>query len=564
MKLRYYQSDSINATFDYFAKGGTGNPINALPTGTGKSVIIAEFIRIACAHFPKTRVMMLTHVKELIEQNFEKLLTLWPTAPAGIYSSGLKRKDTHCPITYAGIGSVNGKSHLFGHIDLIVIDEAHLVSPKSTTMYRKFIDDLKKINPKIKVIGYTATAYRLGTGMLTDGGLFTDICYDATKLGAFNRLISEGFLAPLVPKRTKSQLDVSDVRIQGGEFVLKELQNAVDREEVTFAALHELREQAEDRNHWLIFATGIEHSQHIVDMLDSMGISAIAVHSKMKAEDRDAAIAMFKAGEVRALVNNNILTTGFDFPAMDCIAVLRPTSSPGLWVQMLGRGTRPYEGKENCLVLDFAGNTKRLGPINDPVLPRKKGKKGGGVAPVRCCDACNTYCHASLRLCPECGEEFPREVKIRTQAASDNLIIGDLPVIEPFNVSTIVYAIHTPRDNRPPSLKVTYYCGLRQFSEYICIEHTGFAGKRARDWWRERDMDCTDDSALPADVEAAMDMAGGLLQPTSIKVWVNKKYPEIKDWDFTERVKEIKPEIYCSMCQAKTPLACTCDDDIPF
>lgn len=547
MKLRYYQEEAVTAIWDYFRDGGTGNPVVAMPTGTGKSIVIAGFVQQVYQMYPNQRLMMLTHVKELIEQNFDKLMTIWPAAPAGIYSAGIKRKDTHAAITFAGIQSVAKKAALFKHIDLLIIDECHLVSPKGTTTYQKFINELKKVNPAIKVIGLTATPYRLGLGKLTDGGIFTDVCYDLTKMARFNRLISEGYLAPLVPKQTAATIDVDGVKVRGGEFVEKDLQAAVDQEAITYEAVKEIIEKGSDRAHWLIFATGVEHSEHIVAMLDSFDIPSAAVHSKLLSGERDQRIADFKDGKIRALVNNNVLTTGFDFPAIDLIGMIRPTNSPGLWVQMLGRGTRPVyapgfdlstdEGrlaamqagpKQNCLVLDFAGNTKRLGPINDPVLPKPKGK-GGGVAPVRTCEQCGTMTHSSVRICPTCGFEFPRTVKFGATAGNDKLIADSEFQIEIFKVDRVVYAYHH-KEGRPDAIKVSYYCGLRFFHEYICLEHEGYAGKRAREWWRNH---WPHEVAVPATTDEAMAQIDSVPVPFNIRVWINKKYPEVMAHDFT-------------------------------
>lgn len=521
---RQYQIDAMQSIFRYFADGRKGNPVLALPTGSGKGVIIAMFLQTVFHNWPTQRVIMLTHVKELILQNYLKLRELWPQAPVGIFSAGLNRRDACHAITFAGIASVAKKPELFGHIDLVVIDEAHLVSPSDETMYQMFLSALHEVNPKLKVIGLTATPWRLGQGHITDDGIFTDVCFDLTTMEAFNRLIAEGFLCPVIPRETRYTLDVNDVHLRGGEFIPHELQRAVDKEVITRAALEETLRLAADRSHWLIFASGVEHAIHISDMLNDMGVSCIAIHSKMEPAARDEAIRGFKSGKYRACANNNIMTTGIDFPGLDCIVMLRPTSSTVLWIQMIGRGTRPAQGKKNCLVLDFSGNTKRLGPINDPVIPRKKGESSGGEAPVKTCPVCNTYNHTTARYCISCGHEFVFQTKIQINASPEQLIKGELPITEVFEIDTITYSKHRKHD-RPDMMKVTYFCGLKKFTEYVCIEHEGFAGRKARQWWYSRTT-----IEFPLDTDDAILFSDKLAAATHLRVWINKPYPEILEY----------------------------------
>ena len=547
-KPRWYQEEAEYAIFEYFAQGKIGNPVCAMPTGTGKSVVIGNFIRHIFGYWPNQRIMMLTHVKELIEQNAEKLMSIWPHAPLGIYSAGLNSRDMIMPIVFGGVQSVakaiqrsleenDGRpAHLkhFGFRDLILIDECHLLGPNEDTMYQYVITELKKINPYLKVIGFTATPYRLKQGMITDEGLFSDLCYDITGIEAFNRLIAEGFIAPLIPKRTVTEIDVSGVGLSGGDFNGKQLNAAVDKDEVTYAAVKEMVEQGYDRKSWLVFASGVDNAEHIAAMLQSFGVNAAATHSKLSTSDNDNRIAAFKAGELRALVNNNKLTTGFDHPPIDLIGMLRPTLSPGLWVQMLGRGTRPSPdtGKTNCLVLDFAGNTRRLGPINDPVKPRKPGKGAAGDAPIRICDSCGVYNHASARYCCNCGAEFSFETKIFKTAGNEQLLRSDAPIVEYFNVTRVIYNLHEKKDGNgiaiaPPSIKVSYFCGFQMFNEWICLEHPGMASKRARDWWRQRHVE-----EPPPTTYEALRRVSELRVPTKVRVWTNKKYPEVLGYEY--------------------------------
>ena len=522
--LRWFQAEAEQAIHDYFNSGKTGNPVIALPTGTGKGHLIAGFTKNVLNRWPNQRFIMATHVKELVSQNAEKLLEHWPHAPIGINSAGLKSRDTVQPIIFGGIGSMYKTPQIFGHRDLLIIDEAHLLNPNGGKMYLEFIKGLKEVNPFLKVIGLTATPFRAGMGYITDDGLFTDIIYDMTTRDGFMRLIADGFLAPLVPRPTNTYLDISGVGLSSsGDYNESQLQNAVDKDSITYAALQETLKYGQHYKSWLIFAAGIEHSNHVAEMLNSFGIPAASVHSKSKTRDDD--IKAFKAGKLRAIVNNNVLTTGFDHPPVDLIVMLRPTLSVALWVQMLGRGTRPAPGKAHCLVLDFARNTPRLGPINDPLIPRKKGEGPLGEAPVKICEACGNYNHASVRFCEFCGEEFEFRTKIFKEASEAPLIANDMPVTEVFEVDFVHYYRHQSKGKPHPSLKVVYFCkgNIRQFTEFVNLEHGGRAAHFAHEWWKTRI-----NTEPPATINDALLETSKLRVPTRIRVWVNKlPYPQI-------------------------------------
>jgi DNA repair protein RadD len=584
IKPHQYQDEASESPFKYFESGKTGNPIIAMPTGTGKSVVIADFIRKVFQRYQRQKIIIATHVKELVAQNHAKMMKIWPNAPAGINSAGLRQRDIAMPIIFAGIGSVANYAEQFGPVDLVWVDECHLVGTDDETRYLTFINALRAMNPHLKVIGSTATPWRLGLGHLTEGGLFTDTCFDITHMEAFNRLIREGYLCPLIPKQTETVLDVSGVHMRGGDYIASELQAAVDRDEITARACEEALAKGGDRKHWLAFCTGVEHAMHTADILNSMGVPSIAIHNKMSG--RDEAIKAWKAGHYRCAVNNNILTTGIDFPGIDLILGLRPTQSTPLWVQMLGRGTRcvyapgfdivDYEqrmqalmlgGKFNCLVLDYAGNSRRLGPINDPVIPRKKGEKPGD-APIRICDMCGTYNHASARVCVGCGYEFPVQTKLKQAASTEVLIKGDLPIVEVFKVDHITYQQHI-KEGAAPMMRVSYYCGIRCFNEYICFEHPGYPGRKAQLWWREHRKNGSDP---PKTTSEALSLTDDLQTPTHIRVWVNDKYPRIMAYCYdgsefgTHAVGDAfePPSVQTVNPRLKPLQSVPDDDDIPF
>ena len=839
IKLRDYQKEGLNAIWSYFAEGNKGNPCIAWPTGTGKSVVPAEFIRTAMLQYPNQRFLMITHVKELIAQNAEVIHHVWPNAPLGIYSAGLKQKQYTLPIVFGGIQSMIKHPALFGHRDMIWIDECfdgetevltengfirfdqlndeliaqvgnnfiisfikgekiikdcpqspmrkiqtsiidlhvtanhnmiirdhsgnwkycstdnvvkaqyikmatsgygsgletelspyeklaiafqadgslhkensngtailsfsfskqrkidkflelmkegkfnwkhldtrpakgnvkakkrfmiyidevfskdisiyfditklssikareiieymniwdghvaskscylytttnkkcadfyqaicslsgyrsnlvkvednrsktfsdvyrlfitkkqliqtgtwkvenstynekvycvsvphgaiiirrngktlvtgncHLVSQDESSMYLSFIASMRLINPNVKIVGMSATPFRMGQGYIIDEGLFTDIVHDITKLDAFNRLIAQGYMCNLIPKRTKTELDVSNVGMAKGDFIGSQLQNAVDKNEITHKGLREVVECGQNRRSWLIFASGIEHAEHIATMLNEFGIDCAPVHSKRSAEFNDQAIKSFKANQLRSIVNYSKLTTGFNHPNIDLIADFRPTMSIPLHIQKLGRGTRPAEGKKDCLILDFSRNIPRLGCINDPIIPKKKGTKEGDI-PVKICENCGTYNHLKVRFCTDCGNEFQFQVKIFAKAGNAEILRSDFPVVDYFNVEKVIYT-KRQKEGKLPYIQATYFCsgGMQGFNEYQFPEYNGYSRHKFNDWWKQRHH-----TEPPATVVDALKYIHELRMPKKIRVWLNRRYPEILSVEF--------------------------------
>lgn len=300
-----HQRAAIDALYDWFRANKDGNPLLVLPTGSGKSVVLAAVIQEIFATWPDQRVLMLTHVKELIEQNASRLKTVWPQAPLGIYSAGLGRKDAFNPVIFAGIQSVFAKAMHLGRFDLIFVDEAHLIGSDSGSRYQVFFDAARKINPDVRIVGLTATAFRTTTGALTYGdmALFSDVAYEIGLL----QLIAEGFLCPLVTKSTTTQLDVSGVKSRNGEFIQGQLERAVDQDSVTHAALDEVETYGADRGKWLVFCAGVNHAEHVTAALLARGIPAGCVTGKTPKGRRDNLIASYRNGRIRALVNANVL-----------------------------------------------------------------------------------------------------------------------------------------------------------------------------------------------------------------------------------------------------------------
>lgn len=519
LQLRPYQREAVDAISAYFSRK-TGHPLVVIPTAGGKSLIMATFIQEALREYPE-RILIVTHVRELIRQNYDELLRCWPDAPAGINSAGLKMRDTTSNIIFCGIQSVFRKAAKIGHVDLILVDEAHLMPRAAETMYRKFLNDLFEINPHLKVIGFTATPFRLDSGQLHrgDGALFTDVAYDANLL----ELIEQGYLCRPRSKSADAQIDTRGVGTRGGEFIQDQLQAAAIHPEVVEAVADEIVANGEGRIGWLVFGTGVEHCRLMRGALHERGITCASIFGDTPPTERDAIIQAFKRQEIQALVSMGVLTTGFNATHVDLIAVVRPTKSTGLWIQICGRGTRLHPGKEDCLILDMGGNILRHGALDKPRVTKEKRVDAIGEAPVKMCEFCEAVNPLAARECVACGKAFPPIIQVvNTTASTVGLLSVDQAKPQWADVSSVSYRRHE-KPGKPPSLRVTYTCGFNQHFDYVCLEHTGFARQKAVEWWRRH----APQTAIPNTTAEALNRKSEIRIPRRIAVRQDGQYTKV-------------------------------------
>ena len=512
--LRPYQEDVKTAVYDHL-RTRDDNPCAVVPTAGGKTPIMASICKDAVGLWGG-RVLILAHVKELLEQTADKLTVVCPEIGFGIYSAGLKRRDTQNPVIVASIQSVYKKACELDAFNLIMVDEAHLIPLEGDGMYRQFLADAKVINPELRIIGFTATPYRLKTGPIcTPDGFLNHICYEV----GVRELIRDGFLCPLISKAGRAKADMSSLHVRGGEFISDEVESLMDQETLVSSAASEIMEYTTDRKACLIFASGVQHGQHIVEVLSQEhGVECGFVCGETPIPERDATLARFKSGELKYLCNVNVLTTGFDAPHIDCVALVRPTMSPGLYYQMVGRGFRLHPSKENCLVLDFGGNVLRHGPVDDIKITTMD--RGDGKAPAKECPSCQAVIAAGFAACPQCGYVFPPpDRQQHDPKASEAGILSGQVTTTKFQVVDVHYSIHIKRgasDDAPRTLRVDYRVGWHEYkSEWICLEHEGYARQKAVAWWRRRSPD-----PVPDSVERAIEIieGGGLAPTLAIKV----------------------------------------------
>ncbi|MAZ88118.1 MAG: ATP-dependent helicase [Cellvibrionaceae bacterium] len=365
-RLRPYQQEAVTATIKHFRSCDDAAVI-VLPTGAGKSLVIAELARLA-----NHRILVITHVKELVEQNHQKYESYGVSA--SIFSAGLNRKENHHQVVFGSVQSVAQNLDQFdGAFSLIIVDECHRVSLEQDSQYQVLIHHLKQTNPQLKVLGLTATPYRLDSGWIyqqhlpdqrqctTEPTPFSCCIYELP----LSYMIKNGYLTrPQMIDAPIAHYDFESLRNQSpsqqrDNYKEADLNRIIKgSKRATAKIIDQIITQAEDRMGVMIFAATTLHAKEILGYLPTAHSALIL--GDMRRNARDGVIRAFKEKQIKFLVNVSVLTTGFDAPHVDLIAILRPTDSVGLYQQMVGRGLRLNDDKADCLVLDYAGNTHDL------------------------------------------------------------------------------------------------------------------------------------------------------------------------------------------------------------
>ncbi len=491
------------------------------------------------------RVCVLAHVKELLEQAADKLAHFLPAGPinnptVGLYSAGMNRRNTDNPVVVAGIQSVYKKAFKLCNpnpFNIIIVDECHLISSKDATMYRKFLTDILIANPNAVVIGLTATPYRLDSGIIYGGkdDIFTDKVYEAP----LKQLILQGYLSPLKTKRGCEHADMANVSVRGGEYVSSEM--AAKFDEIMLAAIDEILRMTvtQGRKSTLIFGASVDHGKKIQEAIIEAGYSCGFVCGDTPKDERAKILLAFKEGKLQYLSNVNVLTTGFDAPNVDCVALLRSTLSPGLYYQMVGRGLRICEGKKDCLVLDYGENVATHGPIDMIRPPKGKQSDGDGEAATKECPNCHEIVFAGYKLCPECNHEFAADTILHNHIAGNKGVVsGEINTYDVVIAETRCF-MHRKRGFEddpevPPTLRVEFRTGgmsMEVYRKWVCIEHQGFARQQAENWWVEMcPLEC------PSTVMEAIELADAgvfrQVKKITVREEAGKNFPEIIGYEF--------------------------------
>ena len=535
MILRDYQSRAVTDLFAWWTKHQEDHdiPLLVLPTAAGKSVICAEIVRQMWDQWPlfHPRTVVLVPSKELAEQNAAKLRALLPpNISVGFVSASLGTKKYNADVIVATIGSIHKASHLLGNIKAVVIDEAHLVSQKAgdAGMYRTFLSKLGELC-EFRTVGMTATPFRGNGVWLTDGDepLFTGI---ASRV-SMRELLDAKFIAPLVPPdRLETRIDASHVGIANGDYKIGELSREVEKYLSKVAA--EASKIASERKKWIAFTPSVKNAESLADKLNSLGIVSAVVCGETPKQEREDLIRQFKEHQIHCLVTVLALSVGFDVPDVDCIIWCRPTRSPVLYVQGMGRGTRIADGKTDCLVLDFTDTVERLGPV-DTIQGRAKKRSGTQEAPYSICPDCGERNAPAALICIHCGgqireeEAKPLDAKVSLAALLSNQ--ASISELIWHDVTRVDYGLHR-KEGKPDSLRVDYYAGLlRVATEWVCFSHIGYARQKAENWWMRREK-----KSMPSGTQEALEWLEfhNIEEPVRIATRKNGKYTEVKDYEF--------------------------------
>ena len=496
------------------------NTLLSLATGAGKSLICGE-IAGAVATFG-ARSLIITPNSDLLLQDYGAFQRQFPSVEASLCCSKIGHRDTSARVVFATPGSIVRKS--LPEFSLIIIDEAHRLGSRASSMLQKICAEAKKNNPNLTVIGLTATPFRLDDGPLADGNIWAQIDFEI----GYVELLKLGILAPLVGPLDASpayEMDLQGLRKSCGDFSEKDLITRFDKSDVTNSIANDLCRFGANRKSWLIFCVGVGAAEKMANSLKDRGVAAAFVSGETPVLERIAILDAFRKGQLRALVNVEVAREGFNAEGVDLVGLCRPTMSAALHCQQIGRGARKSPGKRDCLILDFAQNIKRLGPINALNIQCT----GPAKEPThRQCASCGFFSAPRAKTCESCDAEFPvvarpkseKSLQLKADRNASPVTGQEIRKIPPnaFRVTNWRFAVHR-KVGSPDSLRIEYFVQGYRFkstSQWIAAWHPkGWGGRSAwADLLREGAS-----RILPRNAQDACELAPSLLKrPDYIRI----------------------------------------------
>jgi DNA repair protein RadD len=538
MVLRPYQQEAVDAIVSSLNAGKMSVCVN-MATATGKTATLSALAQrfVAKGH----SICVVTHVQELVGQILRTAQNFMPPEDIGVQAASLGRKDPPRKFQICQIQTVGRRPEMIGPRRIMIVDELQMINAEEG-QYRKVLEALRVMTPDMRLVGLSATPWRMKTGLAYGPDkLFEECVYRyGMKQG-----IAEGYLTPIIGKTGDKDFKVEGVAMRGGDYKPDELEAFMSDQGKVDRAVLDLVARTADRQQILVFSTGLKHSAMIADALRKNGQSVETVDGTMPDGQRKGVLQRFRDRQIRFLANANILTTGYDDTGIDGIALLRPTRSSGLLLQIAGRGLRLDPRKKDCVFLDYTGTLQYFGPldtIEESVTDKRKGKKG--QAPTKVCPTCDTVLPASATLCPTCGQTFARSLK-HNEVADDSPVMSDTPIT--WACSGIRARPHQ-KQGKPMTLRLDYldHLGMPMASEFLSIspEANLYAYKKSLKElanWRDspfRMMGDTlylrggDGQLKGVTVDGILAAATTLTPPTSITTVRDGKYVRITRKEF--------------------------------
>ena len=553
-RLRPYQLRALDTIWD--ALQFKHNVLLVAPCAAGKTILFSKIIQRLLRENAAFRALILTDREILVTQSRDKLASVAPELAENIgivCASVTATKELDRRVTIASRQTLINNLDAFPPVQLVIVDECHLMAlptedDHEPDQFSAIINKLREYNPNMRLLGCTASPYRLNTGYIfgsenRPGSLpyFDQIDAQITT----TELLAGGYIAPLVGRAEASAdfaSDLANVGTVAGEFNIGQLSSMMCKVTHVQSCVDAWKKYAIDRKKTLVFCCTIEHAEAVAAAFNEAGIKAAAIHSKLSPLDEQIRRAALEHGTMQVFTSVAKLTTGLDVVDLDAGILARPTKSTSLYQQCVGRFQRLAPGKENALILDLVGATTDFGTDLDNLrvaVPRWA--EGEGEPITKICPGenvdgtvCGKSVHAALRYCPHCGFAFPFEEAVEAELGELKKVkFNEKPKPEPYDVSSVDYEIHESKKSGKFLIKVTYRCGLNLFfNEWICLPdfYKGYAVAKAEAWWAERT-----DEDFPASVEEFIFLSGGLAAPLQVLVAKDGKYYRVEGAVWTHK-----------------------------
>jgi DNA repair protein RadD len=516
-ELRDYQEQAIRAIWSELSL--SQKALCVMSTGSGKSIVIAGLVKKAIEAKPDIKILILFNKITLLEQLADKFKELLGFDQVGIYCSTSGEWDLSKQVT---VGSIQSMSEDKLNFNLIIIDECHNLN-ESSGKYIKFTQAQLDQNPKTKVVGFTATPFRFDGYIYGKDKFWPKPCFER----GLSYFIDKKMLVMPIAKQPDHLIDISKLRVRSGEYVQSDVDAQTLNKQFAERQVADALMRAAGRKKIVWFCSSIKHAELIKDTLLAASEKAVCIHSALDWDCRDKALLDFTQGDARHLTFVSIVSEGFDYPPIDCVVLMRPTKSPVLMVQTCGRGLRPSDGKENCLILDYANVISTLGPLDAPVIRTNKRGKSIAKPTQKVCPSCRAYLPINAQKCFSCGYEYPKlnAAKIDLIANQDINLIGKRE-LKTMRVKNVTMEYHKS-SNGNDCVKIMYWPD--SFLDYPIVEYFSWASDFSLKKFQIRAIEMNIE--LKADALTQSLMRIGRV-PYSIEYVMENKYPKVKKLNF--------------------------------